>query len=210
MPRDLFGQLDQRQTQTLPHTIQTAHPADPPEHLRGVQALAAVARHQSGGDQLLQHHVKTDRAQVMLQQALAEIDQRGGMEQLIAHLPVQGEIPTGMVAEQIHRLTVGRGLQILQQAYPQQEDRFNGQAAVVRAIASLQFGANPGQRRIDLLREKPVTVGVGKEAAGEPGGGKEFRLGGEGGQAHNLARDKANTIRLPYGVVTIICKLNLK
>ena len=64
-------------------------------------------------------------------------------------------------------------------------------------IAGLQLGANPGQRGIDLLREKPVAVGGGKEAAGEAGGGKEFRLGGENGQAHNLAGDKANIIRLP-------------
>jgi hypothetical protein len=47
------------------------------------------------------------------------------------------------------------------------------------------------------MSEKPVTVGRGKEAAGKPGGGKEFRLGGENGQAHKLAHDKANTIRLP-------------
>jgi len=51
---------------------------------------------------------------------------------------------------------------------------------------------------------------VGKEAAGEPGCGKEFRLRGKGGQAHNLAHDKANIIRLPYRVVIIIWKPNSK
>jgi hypothetical protein len=116
------------------------------------------------------------------------------MEQLIAHLPVQGEVPTGMVVEQIHRLTVGHRLQILQQAQPQQEDRFNGDAAIVRAIAGLQFGANPGQRGIDLQGEKPVTVVAGKEAAGEAGGGKEFRLGGESRQTRNETQDKADSI----------------
>ena len=112
--------------------------------------------------------------------------------------------------EQIHRLTVGHRLQILQQADPEQEDRFNGHATVVRAITGLQLGANRDQGRIDFLTEKPVTVGGVKEAAGETGGGKEFRLRGEGGQAHNLAHDKANTIGLPYRVVTIICKPNSK
>lgn len=35
-------------------------------------------------------------------------------------------------------------------------------------IADLQFGTNPCQRRIDLLTEKPVTVGGGEKAAGGP------------------------------------------
>jgi len=130
-------------------------------------------------DQITADLVERTRAPV--QQALAEINQRGGMEQLVSHLPVQSEVPTGVVAKQIHRLTVRHGLQILQQAHPQQENRFNGQTTVVRAIAGLELGANPGQRRIDLLREKPVAVVLGKETAGEPGGGKEFRLGGESG-----------------------------
>jgi hypothetical protein len=35
-------------------------------------------------------------------------------------------------------------------------------------------------------------------------------LRGKGGQAHNLAHDKANIIRLPYRVVIIIWKPNSK
>ena len=85
---DFFGQFGQSQTQALTHAIQAAHAADPPEHLGGIQTLAALPGHQSGLHQRLQHHLKANRAQAVTQQALAEINQRGGMEQLISHLSV--------------------------------------------------------------------------------------------------------------------------
>ena len=43
-----------------------------------------------------------------------------------------------------------------------------------------------------------LSVGGGKELAGEPCRGKELRLGGKDGQAHNIARDKVNAIRLLF------------
>ena len=182
--RQLFGQFLQGQTQRLAHAIQAAHPADPTEHLRRIQTLAASACHQARLDQCLQHGLESDGAQVMIQQAPTEVDQRRGMEHLVPDLPVQREVPAGMVADQFDGLTVRHRLQILQQAHAQQQDRFNRHTAIVGAVTVLQLGARLRQYGIDLLGKEPVTVGGGEELAGEPGGGKEFGLGGKNRQAH--------------------------
>jgi len=76
----LLSNLFQRQPQTLPHAVQAAHPADASQHLGGIQTLAVFAGDQARLDQRLQHGAKTEGAQIPRQQALAEVDQRGGME----------------------------------------------------------------------------------------------------------------------------------
>ena len=96
-----------------------------------------------------------------------------------------------MVVKHVHRLTIGDPLQILPQAHAQQQDRFDGNATVVRTVARFQLGTNLCQRGIDLLGEKPVAVGGFKELAREPGRGKEFRLGRERWQAHRRGPDKS-------------------
>ncbi len=106
------------------------------------------------------------------------------MEHLVPDLPVQREVPAGMVADQFDGLTIRHRLQILQQAHAQQQDRFNSHTAIVAAVTILQLGASLRQYGIDLLGKEPVAVGGGEELAGEPGGGKEFRLGGKDRQAH--------------------------
>ncbi len=42
----------------------------------------------------------------MLLQAMAKVHQAGGMEDLIAQLPVQSEVPTGVVTQHLHRLSI--------------------------------------------------------------------------------------------------------
>ena len=122
------------------------------------------------------------------------------MEHLVTQLPVEGEVPAGMVTEPLDGLPVGDRLQILQQAHAQQQNRFEGHTAIVGTVTTLPLGTSAHEHRMDLLGKKPVAVSRAKQAAGAPGRGKEFRLGGEDGQAHNLARDKANAMRLLYGV----------
>src|SRR5664279_4764063 len=127
------------------------------------------------------------------------------MEHLGPQLPVEGKVPASMVTKPLDGLPVGDPLQILQQTHAQQQNRFEGHAAIVGTVTTLQLGTSLSQHRIDLQGKEPVAVSRAKQAAGEPGGGKEFRLGGEGGQTHNIARDKANAIRLCYKVAIDLC-----
>jgi hypothetical protein len=43
-----------------------------------------------------------------------------------------------VVAEQFHGLTVGNPLQILQQAHPQQQNRFEGYPAIVGTVTNFE------------------------------------------------------------------------
>ena len=125
----------------------------------------------------------------MIQQTLAEIDEGGGMKHLIAQVAVEGKVPTRMIAEPFHSLTVGNCLQILQEAHPQEQDRLAGHPPIVGAVTGLQLGTTAHQHRINLLGKKPVPVRRPKEAAGQSGRGKEFGLGGKYGQAHKLGHN---------------------
>ena len=106
----------------------------------------------------------------MIQQALAEVDQRGRMEHIVTQLPVEGKVPTRMVTEQLDGLPVGDRLQILQQAHAQQQNRFEGHTTIVGTVTTLQLRTSLNQHRIDLQGEKPVAIPRAKQAAGEPGG----------------------------------------
>ena len=60
---------------------------------------AALSILLSGRDQRLHYGCKANLAQVMIQQALAEVDQRCRVKHLVTQLPVEGEVPAGMVTE---------------------------------------------------------------------------------------------------------------
>jgi hypothetical protein len=184
----------QGQAQALAHAIQAAHPADPPQHLRGIQALAAFAFNQAGVGQGIEHRLKSQGAQILLQQALAEVNQRGGMELLLAQLAVERQVPPRVVAQQLHRLPVGNVLQVLQQAHPEQDHGLNGDAPVLGAVAALQLGARPDQFRVHFLGQQAVAVRGAKELAGQRGGGEELSLGRVLWQAHTALRKFSDDI----------------
>jgi len=117
---------------------------------------------------------------------MAEVDQTPRMKARIAQLPVQREVPPRMIAQQFHRLPIGHSVQILQQTNPQPQHRFKGRAPIIRAIALLQRGSRPRQLRVNQLGKQPVAVAFGKELGRQAGGGEQFGLSGEVGQAQNI------------------------
>lgn len=120
--------------------------------------MAALTSHQAGRDQSLQQGFKAQRAQIMIQQALAEVYQRGRMEHLVPQLPVEGEVPAGMVTESLDGLPVGDRLQILQQAHAQQQNRFEGHTAIVGTVTTLQLRTSL-RRRPRIYRRQNRCVG---------------------------------------------------
>jgi len=119
-----------------------------------------------------------------LDQALAEVNQRGGMKEFVAQLTIEGEVPTGMVAHHLHRLAVGQSIQILEKTHAQHQNRFDSHATIVGAVAFLQFLTRGRHHGINHLRKKTVAIGGGKETGREPGGGEQFCLRRKGGQTH--------------------------
>ena len=120
------------------------------------------------------------------------------MKHFVPQLPVQREVPTGMVAQHLDGLPVRHPVDVLQETDSQHHHRLNRRAPILRTIALLQGGARPRQARVNQLGEEPVTVAWGKEAGGQPRRGEEPGLGGEAGQAHRRGPRTANE-GLTYG-----------
>ena len=139
---------------------------------------------QAAFDQAIENSLKAQRLQAFFDQPLAKVHQAGGVEQFVAQLTVQSEVPPGVIAEHLDGGTVGCALQELKQADSQHQYWFEGQPPVVRTITAFQLRPGRDQAWIDQPGKKPIAIGFGEEVGGESSRGKEFRLGREAGQAH--------------------------
>jgi hypothetical protein len=120
------------------------------------------------------------------------------MKHRVPQLPVQGEVPTGVVTQHLHRLPIRHAVQVLQDAHPEHQHRFQGDPPVVGAVALLQLGPGASQMGVNQFGEEPVAIGGRKQAGREPRRREELSLGRKGGHAHGWRREKAVDMWLVY------------
>ncbi len=106
------------------------------------------------------------------------------MEQPVAQLAVEGEVPPGMIPQQLHRPTVRDSVQKLKDAHAQEQHRLDCHPSYRCAVRLLQLGTHFHQLRENQFGKEPVTIIRWEQALPECGGGEGRTLGGKTRQAH--------------------------